>query len=108
MCLSDDDALVVLHAQVLHDELAAVGTVLPHVEPENTVGVEVLVQDDGVEAHVLIDKPFEFVGRNLAQTLKAGDFGVAGAVYGNARKNSGFRNTARSGRSFTTSNVVLI
>lgn len=80
--LGYDDALVVFYAEVLHDEVAALGGVLAHIEAEDALGVEILVQEDGVETHVLVDEAFELVGRDFAETFESGNLGVGGLVDG--------------------------
>ena len=75
-----NDALVVLDTEIAHDKLAALVAVLPHIETEYPLGVEILVENDGVETHVLIDEPLELVGRDFAETFESCYFGVADAV----------------------------
>lgn len=76
------DVFVVFDAEVLHDEVAALGGVLAHIEAEDALGVEILVQEDGVETHVLVDEAFELVGRDFTEAFESGNLGVGGLVYG--------------------------
>ena len=82
MLLCHDDAFVVFDAQVVHDELAAFEGVLAHVEAEHTFGVEILVQQHGVEAHIFADEGLELVGRDLAETFESGNLGVGDGLEG--------------------------
>ena len=59
---SHHDALVVLHAEVLHDKVTTFHAIIAHVEVEYAFCVEVLVQQDRVEPHILIDKALKLVG----------------------------------------------
>ena len=51
------------------------------IDVKNSQGV-LVVEEDGVEAHVGADESFELVGRDFAEAFESGDFGARGGVDG--------------------------
>src|SRR5690606_17771162 len=65
------------HHEVLHDVLATVGRVPPHVEAEDVGRIRPGRELDLAEAHIGADELAELPRGDLTQTLEAGDLGGA-------------------------------
>src|SRR5205814_2184889 len=72
---------ILLHAQILDDEILPLGRVRAHEERQEFVGAVEMVEVDRVEADILPDEILELAGGDFAEALEARDL-VAGAERG--------------------------
>jgi len=64
---------ILLHAEILDDELLPLGRVLSHEEGQEFVGAVEVMEVDRGEPDVLADEVLELAGGDFAQALEAGD-----------------------------------
>ena len=67
---------VILHHEVVDDEVLTLGGVFTHIELQQLRHSILLPEGHAVKAHIWPDEVSELVGRDFAQTFESGDFGV--------------------------------